>query len=128
VAKDKRTDVGYGRPPVDKQFKPGQSGNPRGRPKGRKGIRQMFLDLANRKVTITESGRRRTVTKAEVALTQIINKAAAGSERALNLFIGLMQQAEPGSSTTPFNRAEDEAVMQSLSLKFRQVYDEGDGA
>ena len=126
MAKDKRTDVGYGRPPVEHQFKPGQSGNKKGRPKGRKGIRQMFRDLANRKVAITENGRRRNITKAEVALTQIINKAAAGSERALTLFIDLMQQAESSTSSTPFDRAEDDAVMKSLALRLRQAHDEGD--
>jgi hypothetical protein len=28
-------DVGYGKPPADTSFKPGQSGNPKGRPKRR---------------------------------------------------------------------------------------------
>ena len=27
-------DVGYGKPPASTRFKPGQSGNPKGRPKG----------------------------------------------------------------------------------------------
>ena len=30
------SDVGYGRPPKASQFKPGQSGNPNGRPRGAK--------------------------------------------------------------------------------------------
>jgi len=32
-------DVGYGKPPAHSRFKPGQSGNPRGRPKGVKNKR-----------------------------------------------------------------------------------------
>lgn len=35
-------DVGYGRPPEETRFKKGQSGNPRGRPKGSK-TRPRFL-------------------------------------------------------------------------------------
>ena len=30
--------VGYGRPPLTTRFKPGESGNPRGRPKGSKSL------------------------------------------------------------------------------------------
>ena len=33
---EKDYEVGYGKPPKEKRFAPGQSGNPRGRPKGAK--------------------------------------------------------------------------------------------
>ena len=35
-------EVGYGRPPKDSQFRPGQSGNPAGR---RKGVRNLMTDV-----------------------------------------------------------------------------------
>ena len=34
--KDELYEVGYGKPPVASQYKPGQCGNPGGRPKGSK--------------------------------------------------------------------------------------------
>ena len=40
---DDEYDVGYKKPPKRTQFKPGQSGNPRGRPKGTKNLK---TDLA----------------------------------------------------------------------------------
>ncbi len=44
-------EVGYGRPPISHQFKPGQSGNPKGRPKNPKTIKE-----ALRKTLATEIG------------------------------------------------------------------------
>ena len=38
----KRTDVGPGRPPVEHQFKPGQSGNPAGPPPARSNLWRWF--------------------------------------------------------------------------------------
>ena len=37
-------EVGYGKPPRKSQFKPGQSGNPKGRPKGRKGFSTILVE------------------------------------------------------------------------------------
>ena len=39
--------VGYGRPPKEYQFKPGQSGNPKGRPKNsfKSPLKRMLLEL-----------------------------------------------------------------------------------
>ena len=38
--------IGYGRPPTKSQFKPGQSGNPRGRPKRRDTDLSVYLSNA----------------------------------------------------------------------------------
>ena len=42
--KKTRNDVGYGRPPIEHQFKPGRSGNPSGRPKDARRFTSDLLD------------------------------------------------------------------------------------
>jgi Family of unknown function (DUF5681) len=42
----------YGRPPIEHRFKPGQRGNPRGRPKGRKNEATILHELLNRKIIV----------------------------------------------------------------------------
>jgi hypothetical protein len=39
MADDNDDEVGYGKPPKHGQFKPGKSGNPRGRPRGAHGLK-----------------------------------------------------------------------------------------
>jgi hypothetical protein len=46
--------VGYKRPPVDRQFKPGQSGNPKGRPKGRKNLKTIVVEALHKKVKVRD--------------------------------------------------------------------------
>ena len=75
--------VGYGRPPAHSQFKPGQSGNPHGRPKGAANLTTLIAKAMNEKVVVQEGGRRRTITKAEAAAKQLTNKAASGDLRAI---------------------------------------------
>ena len=55
--------VGYGRPPEETRFKPGQSGNPKGRPKGSKNLRTLFAEELRRSVTLKENGKTRRVPK-----------------------------------------------------------------
>ena len=77
--------IGYGRPPVHTRFKPGQSGNPVGRPKGATDLRAALVKALNEKVVVTEGGRRRKITKVEAAAKQLANKAASGDSRVLRL-------------------------------------------
>src|SRR5262245_25370013 len=75
--------VGYGRPPANRQFKPGQSGNPRGRPKGSKNLATMFAEALSRPIKVRDkSGKIRTLSKQELMVEVMINKAAAGDPKA----------------------------------------------
>jgi len=86
--------VGYGKPPKATRFRKGQSGNPKGRPKGKLNIATVILRALEVKVVINENGRRREVTKLEAAMMQLVNKAASGDLRALDSVTALAQMAE----------------------------------
>lgn len=79
-AKDKM--VGYGRPPIATQFKKGKSGNPKGRPKGRKGVGNIIWDALYRIVEVRESGRVRSMPKIQAVIEVNLNKALKGDHRA----------------------------------------------
>jgi hypothetical protein len=75
-------EVGHGRPPKRTQFKPGHSGNPKGRPKGRKNIHTILEETFYRPVTITENGRKRFVSAIEAVLLSVMQSALGGNLRA----------------------------------------------
>jgi hypothetical protein len=86
--------VGYKRPPVDRQFKPGQSGNPKGRPKGRKNLKTMLVDVLYTKVKLRGKNGTRTVSKLEAMIEVISNKALKGDPRALATIVQIADKLE----------------------------------
>jgi len=60
-------EVGYGKPPRHSRFKKGESSaNPRGRP--RKEMATLLFEGLNKKVVVTENGRRRKIAVREAIL------------------------------------------------------------
>ena len=80
--------VGYGRPPVATQFRQGVSGNPRGRPKGTRNFATVVAATLGERLTITENGRRKRITKLDAVVKQLVNRAAGGEARSIQLLCG----------------------------------------
>jgi hypothetical protein len=76
--------VGYGWPPKASQFRPGQSGNPSGRRKASPTIGARLRALMYSKVTVTEQGRPRRISRLDLMLG---NDAMRGDKRAFKLLM-----------------------------------------
>jgi hypothetical protein len=86
--------VGYGRPPVERRFKPGQSGNPKGRPKNRKDVAGMLKDILDRPIKIRGGSGVRNITVLQAILEVTANKAVAGDARALGFVMQVVEKLE----------------------------------
>jgi hypothetical protein len=112
-------DVGYKKPPSHSQFKPGQTGNPKGRPKGSKNLKTELAEELQERIAVREGGTRRTVSKQRAMLKGLAAKAVQGDPRAANLLLNLVlrllsqdeddQQAQPDES--------DLAILQNLEAR-----------
>lgn len=86
-------DVGYGKPPKHTRFKPGQSGNPRGKPKRAKGLKTDLREEMAERVTIKENGKRIKVTKQRLMIKALAKKAANGDVKAAGQLVSLTIQS-----------------------------------
>jgi Family of unknown function (DUF5681) len=80
-------EIGYRKPPRHTRFQKGRSGNPKGRPRGSKNLATLLDEALGERVVINERGRKRTATKREVFLKQMVNQAAQGDLRAIRLLL-----------------------------------------
>jgi hypothetical protein len=85
--------VGYGRPPVHTRFKAGQSGNPKGKPKGRKKMGTLLQDALSARISIREGDAVRKVSRAEAMILALISKALKGDAKACATLIALTHQS-----------------------------------
>src|SRR5262245_8154931 len=85
-------EVGYGKPPREHRFKPGQSGNRKGRPKGTKNTAILLEDLFNRKIEVRTGGSVRKISLREAMLTRFAEAALKGDVKAATFLLQLEEQ------------------------------------
>ena len=109
-------EVGYGKPPRHTRFKPGRSGNPRGRPSGSKNLATVLSEALNEPVIVAEDGRRRKITKRQAIIKQLVNRSAKADLRATKILIDIIQdierRTEPASAETSFSAADEKVIAQ----------------
>ena len=115
--------VGYGRPPAATQFRQGVSGNPRGRPKGTRNFATVVAATLGERLTITENGRRKRITKLDAVVKQLVNRAAGGGARSIQLLCGLLQasEARPSPSDLEQPSEADQEVLRELQRRMKEA-------
>jgi hypothetical protein len=128
---DKKDDyeVGYGKPPQNTRFKKGQSGNPRGRAPGAKDLKTLLIDTLNEPVVVTENGGRRTISKRQAIVKQLVNQSAKGDWRAVKLLVDMLHETEgggePEAAESSFGEA-DQKVIEQLKARLNGKKRESD--
>jgi len=84
-----RDKVGYGRPPKANQFKPGKSGNPKGRPKGSLNLVNDLAAELSELITVREDGRTRRLSKQRALIKSLLAKGIQGDVRAAAAILAL---------------------------------------
>ncbi len=120
---------GYCKPPMHTRFRPGQSGNPNGRPKGLKNFRTELAEELQEHVQITEGGRKRKVSKQRALIKSMIAKAAAGEVRVLMMLLDKLVAADLRTEAEEdTNDPGDQAILDRYKARLgRSSPTNGDG-
>jgi hypothetical protein len=132
MSEDRSYEVGYGKPPKHTRFKPGQSGNPKGRKPGSKNVITLIEQTLFDPVKMREKGKIRRVPAIQACLIHVRNQALKGDPKAMDRFFrltSLYQSAQPESSSAiapeAVDAVADRALLQELERMLRD--DEANG-
>jgi Family of unknown function (DUF5681) len=108
--------VGYRRPPLHTRFKPGESGNRKGRPPRQRNVRTVLEEMLNQRITVRDGNGTRSLTKLDGVFLTMVNGALKGNPKDLAALItlirslGLTGETPEAPKSEPVT-ADDEAVI-----------------
>jgi hypothetical protein len=95
-------EVGYGKPPVKSQFKPGQSGNRNGRPtRESTTIGGIATKLLLEKKTVKLSGKETKMSVTEILINRLIDLASKGNMKAIKELFLMLEKGQDQNSKLP---------------------------
>jgi hypothetical protein len=123
--------IGYGKPPKDSRFKPGNNANPKGRPKREPlALAKTMQEFQGQLSRYTESGRKKTARRQDLISKKVVNDAVKGdvksAEMLLNLWEHLKRNAEVGTYTIRIRNWLPDRPGQSAEQKTREFGMDGE--
>lgn len=109
--------VGYKRPPVGTRFKPGQSGNPKGRKKQARNFKTDVRHELDELITVREGGREIRTTKQRALVKALVAAAIKGDMRATTALVSFCAKAfgdEDGPQSASEPKLEDLEVLEEF--------------
>jgi hypothetical protein len=113
--------VGNKRPPKHTRFKPGASGNPRGRPKGSIGLRGHIAKQFKQTVAVTRNGRPAKMRKDALIAQRLVDSAIKGDLKATLATLRLEDEGAivaskdpPESASEPLNKENMRFILERL--------------
>jgi hypothetical protein len=100
--------VGYGKPPKDTRFPKGQSGNPKGRPKGSKNLVTLIHEMLDQLIPVREDGRSHKVPARAAIAKRMVHEGLAGKPRAIDQLLkvpGVLGTGD-GTASIPDSKRE----------------------
>jgi Family of unknown function (DUF5681) len=109
---------------VHSRFKPGQSGNPKGRAKGSQNLRTILKQVSNEQIQIRDGDRPRRMSRMEALVRTTYARAFKGDPKALGSLIMLLRQiglTESDETTTELLQGPEYAAIVADFLARRPV-------
>jgi|EndMetStandDraft_8_1072994.scaffolds.fasta_scaffold336074_2 hypothetical protein len=134
IDKEASYQVGYGKPPEHSRFKPGQSGNPKGKRKGQKGFTSIARAALNEKVSVRTARGEKRITKLEALIHTSLNNALKGNLKAVDQVLKIAREVgladEAADALDPAKLAyvlsdEDQAILKRFEERQRGINPQG---
>ena len=114
-------DVGYKKPPKHGQFKKGQSGNPKGRPKGARSFGAYLDDYLEQKVEVRDGNKVHEMRLLEVAARTLAKKAVSGNLPALMQLLKILGECGAANKGTSDAQGSETTSNETLSKSDREI-------
>jgi hypothetical protein len=107
--------VGYKQPPKGHQFRPGQSGNPNGRPKGTRNFKSDLRDELGELTSFREGGREFSISKQRALIKRLVTSAINGDARAIATVMSFCARAFGNDNEDQQQAPEDREIVQAFA-------------
>jgi hypothetical protein len=109
--------VGYKHPPKHRQFQPGKSGNPNGRPQGARNFKTDLREELSESISIREGDRDISISKQRALIKRLVASAIEGDARSIAMLMSFCARAFGDDNDDQPQAPEDREIVQAFARR-----------